>query len=238
MDKTELRKLIQKFRLNIPIQVLKYYEEMKEEREAMVENIERKGVKDKRVLFTMRIIPRHIFVPEEIKDLAYKDNPLPIGKEQTISQPFIIAFMTENLEIRENHNVLEIGTGSGYHTAILASLANKVITVEISEELSLKAKKRLKNLGFENIEFIVGDGSQGFPELSPYDRICVSAASPDIPIPLLEQLKREGIMVIPIGDKNEQVLSKIIKVGNGKGFIKKELCGCRFVQLKGKFGFS
>jgi protein-L-isoaspartate(D-aspartate) O-methyltransferase len=233
----EVEKLIEKFKLKIPKETLKYLEEFREEREMMVDGIEEKGVKDERVLLAMRLIPRHIFISEEIRELAYKDHPLPIGKEQTISQPFIIALMTENLEIKEDQKILEIGTGSGYHTAILASLAGEIITVEVFEELSEKAKKILKKLGFDNVRFFVGDGSEGLPEFSPYDRICVSAASPDIPPPLLEQLKPGGIMVIPIGDENEQVLSKIIKEGNGKGFIKKELCGCKFVKLKGKYGF-
>jgi len=223
--------------IELPEGILKHIKEYEDERENMVQLIVERGIKSERVIFAMRVIPRHIFVPEDIKHLAYSDNPLPIGFGQTISQPYITALMTEELEISGGEKILEIGTGSGYHTSILALLGGEVLTIEYEEKLSREAERKLKELGFKNIKFVVGDGSEGFPKFAPYDRISVSAAAPDIPPPLLEQLKVDGIMVIPIGDEEEQVLCKIIKYIDGSEFSKKEICPCRFVKMRGKFGF-
>ncbi|MCS7213818.1 MAG: protein-L-isoaspartate(D-aspartate) O-methyltransferase [Candidatus Calescibacterium sp.] len=240
MDKKE--RIIQRaaeLSVRITENILKHLDEFEEDRKKMIEIIESRGVKDQRVLFAMNIIPRHIFVPSKYVPFAYEDSPLEIGLGQTISQPYITAFMTEHLEISESNKVLEIGTGSGYHTAILSMLCSKVITVEYEKSLSEKAKKILDYLGLsDNMVFVVGDGSTGFEEQAPYDRICVSSATPDVPPPLIEQLKEKGIMIIPTGDPEEQILCKIIKETNGKGFTKQELCGCRFVKMKGKYGFK
>ena len=227
----------EKLGVKIPDGIAKHIGEYREEREEMVQLIRERGIKSERVVFAMKVIPRHIFVPQELEYLAYSDNPLPIGFGQTISQPYITALMTQELELSGEEKVLEVGTGSGYHTSILSLLSKKVITLEYERSLSKKAEEKLRELGFENVRFIVGDGSQGFQEEAPYHRICVSAGAPDIPPPLIDQLAQEGIMIIPIGDDELQILSKIIKFRNGAEFSKKEICPCRFVKLKGKFGF-
>ncbi len=237
----ERRKIIEeakKLGVKITQRFLEFSEEFAEEKEKMVQLISERGIEDERVLFAMGILPRHIFVPKNLIDIAYSDRPLPIGDDETISQPFITAVMLSQLELKGDENVLEIGTGSGYMTALLCMLAGKVTTVEISERLHKLAKHRIVNLlGFENATFVLGDGSEGFPQNAPYHRISVSAAAPRIPPPLLEQLEKGGILIIPIGETHEQVLSKIIKAPNGKGIISKEICQCRFVKMKGKFGF-
>lgn len=198
-------------------------------RRNMVEyQIKARGIKDKRVLAAMLKIPRHLFVPEEMKDMAYRDEPLPIGYGQTISQPYIVAYMTEALKLRPEDKVLEIGTGSGYQTAILAELVRDVYTIEIIPELSERAQETLKNLGYTNIEFLIGDGSKGWPEKAPFDAILVSAAPAEVPPALVEQLQINGRLVIPVGtDSQELVLIKKTK----KGLEKTRLIGVRFVPL-------
>ncbi len=198
-------------------------------RRNMVEyQIKARGIKDKRVLSAMLKVPRHLFVPEEMKDMAYRDEPLPIGYGQTISQPYIVAYMTEALKLRPEDKVLEIGTGSGYQTAILAELVRDVYTIEIIPELSERAQETLKNLGYTNIEFLIGDGSKGWPEKAPFDAILVSAAPAEVPPALVEQLQINGRLVIPVGtDSQELVLIKKTK----KGLEKTRLIGVRFVPL-------
>jgi len=180
-------------------------------RAKMVETqIKARGVKDTRVLNAMLKVERHLFVPKEYQNLAYSDQPLPIGEGQTISQPYIVALMTELLELKGDEKVLEIGTGSGYQAAILAELAKEVYTIEIIETLALSAQKRLLELGYKNIHVKTADGYQGWPEASPFDAIIVTAAPDHIPKPLLEQLKDGGRMVIPVGGYTQE-LKKIIK---------------------------
>jgi protein-L-isoaspartate(D-aspartate) O-methyltransferase len=234
----ELLKKAQELKITITKEILNHLEEYKYEREKMIELFISRGIKDQRVILAMLLVPRHIFIPKNLQHLAYEDKPLPIGFGQTISQPYIIALMTENLELKGEERVLEVGTGSGYHTAVLSLLSKEVVTIEFISSLSDSAKEKISLLGLNNVRFVVGDGSCGVEFLAPYDRICVSAASPSVPEPLIDQLKDNGIMLIPIGDEEEQILSKIIKVGNGKGYEKQEICPCKFVKLKGKYGFG
>jgi protein-L-isoaspartate(D-aspartate) O-methyltransferase len=206
-------------------------------RERMVETqIKARGIKDERVLKAMLKVPRHLFVDEALRDQAYGDFPLPIGEGQTISQPYIVALMTEALELKGNERVLEIGTGSGYQTAILAELALWVYTIERFPTLLERAKKVLKELAYKNISFKLDDGTLGWKEAAPFDAIIVTAASPDIPPPLVEQLAEGGRIVIPIGDEFSQTLIKGVKKG-GK-LHTKALEPVRFVKLVGAYGFK
>ncbi len=198
-------------------------------RENMIQNqIIFRGIKDKKVLDALRKVPRDIFVDESYRDSAYEDRPLPIGSGQTISQPYIVALMTESLELTGNEKVLEIGTGSGYQVAILAEITKEVYTVEIITSLYEKNKKLLKK--YKNIKMSNHNGYLGWKKYAPYDRIIVTAAPDHIPQPFIEQLKDGGIMVIPVGPSSwNQVLYKVIKKGNG---IKKiGLCDVAFVPL-------
>jgi protein-L-isoaspartate(D-aspartate) O-methyltransferase len=180
-------------------------------REKMVETqIKGRGVKDPRVLSALRKVERDRFVPEEYLNSAYSDQPLPIGEGQTISQPYIVALMTELLDLKGDEKVLEIGTGSGYQAAILAELAKEVYTIEIVESLASMANKRLLALGYKNIKVKVGDGYLGWPEAAPFDAIIVTAAPDHIPKPLIEQLKEGGRMVVPVGTYSQE-LKKIVK---------------------------
>jgi protein-L-isoaspartate(D-aspartate) O-methyltransferase len=180
-------------------------------REKMVETqIKARGVKDSRVLSALLKVERHRFVPEKYLDSAYSDQPLPIGEGQTISQPYIVALMTELLELKGNEKVLEIGTGSGYQAAILAELAKEVYSVEIVEPLASMAKKRLSELGYQNVIVKAGDGYLGWPEAAPFDAIIVTAAPDHIPKPLIEQLKEGGRMVVPVGTHTQELI-KIVK---------------------------
>jgi protein-L-isoaspartate(D-aspartate) O-methyltransferase len=180
-------------------------------REKMVETqIRARGVKDPRVLSALLKVERHRFVPEEYLNSAYSDQPLPIGEGQTISQPYIVALMTELLELKGDEKVLEIGTGSGYQAAILGELAKEVYTIEIVESLASMAKNRLSELGYQNIEVKAGDGYLGWPEAAPFDAIIVTAAPDHIPKPLIEQLKEGGRMVVPVGTYAQE-LKKIVK---------------------------
>jgi protein-L-isoaspartate(D-aspartate) O-methyltransferase len=198
-------------------------------RQNMVEyQIKGRGIKDKNVLGAMLKVPRHLFVPEEMRDLAYRDEPLPIGHGQTISQPYIVGYMTEALKLQPGDRVLEIGTGSGYQTAILAEIVSKVYTIELIPELSLRAQETLKSLGYKNIEFLTGDGSKGWPEKAPFEAILVSAAPAEVPPALIEQLKIDGRLIIPVGtDSQELVLIKRTK----KGWEKSRLIVVRLVPL-------
>ncbi|MBN1327272.1 MAG: protein-L-isoaspartate(D-aspartate) O-methyltransferase [Candidatus Cloacimonetes bacterium] len=194
-----------------------------------------RGIKAENVINAFLKIPRHLFVPPEIRHLAYRDSPLKIGAGQTISQPYIVALMTELLDVEKNHKILDIGTGSGYQTAILAELGKIVYTVERIETLSRSAGKLLAAIGYENISYHIGDGTLGVPEFQPYDRIVVTAAAPDIPDSLLDQLAPNGKLVIPAGSRFCQDLILIEKVEDG--FRQTNHGGCTFVPLIGKEGW-
>ncbi len=193
-------------------------------------------IKDQRVLSVMERIPRETFIPQSSYFEAYEDIPLSIGLGQTISQPYIVALMTEALELKGTEKVLEVGTGSGYQSAILAELSRLVITVERLEILAQRARETLDRLGFKNIEVHVTGASIGWPEQAPYDAIIVTAAAPEICTGLLDQLVVGGRMVIPVGSRFEQQLLKVIK--QEKGFQYQTLCGCRFVPLIGQGGWQ
>jgi protein-L-isoaspartate(D-aspartate) O-methyltransferase len=206
-------------------------------REQMVEEqIKKRGISDERILEAMRQIPRHKFVPEADLERAYDDRPHPIGCNQTISQPYIVALMTSSLDLNEDHSVLEIGTGSGYQAAILAYIADQVYTVERHQQLADQAKEVLYELGYENVMIRVGDGTKGWPEKQPFDRIIVTAGGPDVPDSLVDQLRDSGgKMVIPVGERRSQRLTRLTKQG---GDVKREELGsCVFVQLVGEEGW-
>ncbi len=203
----------------------------------MVENqIKKRGITDKKVLLAMERVPRHKFVEEGLKGVAYQDGPLPIGMGQTISQPYIVALMTELLDVSGEHKVLEVGTGSGYQAAVISLLAMSVVTVERIPELYKKAKQTLRKLGYNNITVVMANGSIGYKELEPYDRIIVTAASPSVPDELINQLSNTGKMVIPVGGIFTQQLI-VLKKEAGK-IIKTDSIGVRFVPLKGKKGWE
>jgi protein-L-isoaspartate(D-aspartate) O-methyltransferase len=194
-----------------------------------------RGVRDPHVLETMSEIPREIFVDEALRSRVYTDSALPIGHGQTISQPYIAARMTELLELSREHRVLEIGTGSGYQTALLARLAGRVFSVERIAALAERARRNLGALGFEKVRIRVGDGSLGWPEEGPFHRILVAAAAPDVPRSLLDQLAPEGRMILPVGDRRHQVLTTV--TSGDKGWIQREQEGCVFVRLIGEEGW-
>ena len=195
--------------------------------------IENRGIDHKSTLDAMLKVPRHLFVPEKLKDEAYDDNPIPIGFGQTISQPYIVAYMTAVIEPRTHHKILEIGTGSGYQAAILAEIVKEVYTIEIVEELFSSAKKRIENLKYKNIKLKYADGYYGWQEAAPFDAIVVTAAAEYIPPPLLEQLKDGGKMIIPIGTPflNQNL---ILVEKSGKDFTTKSLLPVRFVPFTRK----
>ncbi|MCD6296598.1 MAG: protein-L-isoaspartate(D-aspartate) O-methyltransferase [Deltaproteobacteria bacterium] len=195
-----------------------------------------RGIKDPRVLKVMGNVPRNRFIEEALSGEAYNDHPLPIGHKQTISQPYIVALMTEALELTGEEKVLEIGTGSGYQTAILADLSGKVFTVERVRDLMVKARNVLADLGYNNIMFKAFDGTLGWKEYEPYDSIMVTAGAPKIPEPLLDQLADGGRLIIPVGNRFSQ---ELIKVTKKKGnIIRKNFGGCRFVDLVGVHGWK
>ena len=199
------------------------------ERERMVEaQIEARGVKDKRVLSAMRKVPRHLFIPENMRPYAYQDEPLLIGEGQTISQPYIVAYMSESLRLMGDEAVLEVGTGSGYQAAILAEVAKEVFSVELVETLSLRAQEVLRELGYENIHFKIGDGTLGWKEYAPYDAIMVTAAPAHVPKALQEQLKIGGRMVIPVGSAFQEL---VLITREKRKFKKRKLLPVRFVPL-------
>jgi protein-L-isoaspartate(D-aspartate) O-methyltransferase len=188
-----------------------------------------RGIRDFRVLGAMRDVPRHEFVAESLRQDAYEDHPLPIGAEQTISQPYIVAIMLQHLQLQPTDRILEVGTGSGYVTALLATLCAEVYSVERHAELAFSAERRLARLGYANVKIRVGDGSRGWPEYSPYDAILVSAAAWEVPPLLFDQLREGGRMVVPVGPGSSQELQLIRKVG-GQAEMR-NLEGCRFVPL-------
>ncbi|MCI0329998.1 MAG: protein-L-isoaspartate(D-aspartate) O-methyltransferase [candidate division Zixibacteria bacterium] len=199
-------------------------------RERMVAHqIEARGVKDQRVLGAMRKIPRHFFLPEEYIEEAYSDEPVPIGLEQTISQPYIVAVMTELLALSPKHRVLEVGTGSGYQTAILAELAGEVYSLEIVAELGKRAADLLTSLGYKNVWIKIADGYNGWAEMAPFDAIIVTACAEELPPPLLGQLKNGGRLVAPLGTEREQYLYLFIRTE--EGVVKKRGVPVRFVPL-------
>lgn len=200
------------------------------------EQLVARGINDRRVLDTMRNIPRHKFLDIFYQQYAYDDNPLPIDDNQTISQPYMVAFMTERLRLKPQHSVLEIGTGSGYQTAILSELVAYVYSLERSSLLANIAGERLSEMGYTNLDIHVGDGSQGLPDMSPFDAIMVTAAVPSLPRVLCLQLKYHGgRMIIPIGNRNEQELRMVMR--RGDKFHARTLLKCRFVPLIGRYGF-
>lgn len=201
------------------------------------EQIIRRGINDLRVIRAMRDVPRHRFIEEALVDSAYEDHPVPIGYGQTISQPYMVALMTQALELSGDEKVLEIGTGSGYQAALLAELAKKVYTVDRIPQLVERARRiLLDELNYKNIVILVRNGTIGLPEYAPFDRIIVTAGAPDVPPPLIEQLKEGGRLVIPKGDRFTQTLLVIRKEG-GK-CVTTSLGGCVFVPLIGKYGWE
>ncbi len=193
------------------------------------EQIVARGVRDERVLAAMRAVPRHLFMPEAHRHHAYEDHPLPIGDGQTISQPYIVAAMTEALDVRPSHRVLEIGTGSGYQTAVLSRLAAAVYTVEVIERLSKAARRVLASLGYNNVRFRVGDGHAGWPEQAPFDRVMVTAAADVMPLRLVEQLGDGGKIVVPIDCNGAQMLTLGVK--NGSRLVQRPLMPVAFVPF-------
>ncbi|MFO8163873.1 MAG: protein-L-isoaspartate(D-aspartate) O-methyltransferase [Desulfatiglandales bacterium] len=195
-----------------------------------------RGIKDERVLRAMGKIPRHLFIEDALYGEAYNDHPVPIGEKQTISQPYMVALMTETLELKGYENTLEIGTGSGYQTAILAELSSRVYTIERIKSLLGNARKVLFQLGYDNILFKVSDGTLGWKEYAPFDAIMVTAGAPYVTKPLIDQLADNGRMIIPVGDRYSQELIKVIR--KGKNIEQKNLGGCRFVNLIGAHSWS
>lgn len=208
-----------------------------EARERMVqEQLVTRGIKEPQLLSAMAKIPRHLFVEGELWDQAYDDRPLPIGARQTISQPYMVALTVEALGLQGTERVLEVGTGSGYEAAVLAELCAQVFSVEAVEDLALKARATLATLGYRNVSVLMGDGTLGWEEHAPYDAVVISAAAPCIPRPLLEQLRTPGYLVLPMGEKELQMLVRIRKDREG---IREEYLGeCRFVKLRGKYGWE
>jgi protein-L-isoaspartate(D-aspartate) O-methyltransferase len=206
-------------------------------RRDMVERqLRKRHIRSERVLEAMGEIPRHEFVPQESLDHAYEDRPLPIGEGQTISQPYMVASMTETLELTGVERVLEIGTGSGYQAAVLSRLAAEVFTIESRTALALSARERLARLGYSNVHVHAGDGTLGLPDLAPFDAILVAAAAPEIPVPLAAQLAEGGTIVVPIGGSDNQELVRARK--RGGQLVLENLYACRFVPLIGRHGWQ
>lgn len=201
--------------------------------------IRSRGVRDERVLKAMETVPRHLFVDEGLRDQAYNDSPLPIGENQTISQPYIVALMTEALELTGRDKVLEIGTGSGYQTAILALLAERVLSIERLPFLATRARKIIESLKLFNVAIRVGDGTLGWQDEAPFDAILVAAGSPDIPKTFLEQLAVGGRLVIPVGDQHSQQLVRAVRKSKDVKDVEiEDMGGCRFVKLIGEYGWQ
>ena len=201
-------------------------------RKSMVEDqIEKRGVKDEDVLMAVRKVEREKFVPKKYIDLAYSDRPLPIGYKQTISQPYIVAYMTEQLQVEKSHKILEIGTGSGYQAAVLAELSNHIFTIEIIPELAEGSDKVLKELGYENITVRSGDGYKGWPEEAPFDRIIVTAAPEKIPEKLVEQLGPNGRMILPVGESIFAQYLWLVQKDNEGIVTKEKILAVRFVPM-------
>jgi protein-L-isoaspartate(D-aspartate) O-methyltransferase len=200
-------------------------------REMVREQLQARGIEDERVLRAMRSVRRHLFVPPHLKELAYADRPLPIGHEQTISQPYIVALMTELAHVDPEDRVLEIGTGSGYQAAVLAELCRRVYSVEIIEPLAREARQRLERLGYENVAVRCGDGFKGWGEHAPYDAVLVTCAPPDIPPPLIEQLAEGGRLVIPVGELWQEL--KVVTKKSGR-LQTEDIVPVRFVPMTGE----
>jgi len=195
-----------------------------------------RGIKDEAVLRAMRKVPRHFFVNESMQHEAYEDMALSIGEGQTISQPYMVAVMTELLELRRKEKVLEVGTGSGYQAAILAELSKEVCTIERFERLAKQAEEKLRDLGYNNIHVKTGDGTLGWPEEAPFDRIIITAGTPKVPEPLMQQVAKGGIIVAPVGERFSQQLIKVRK--SAQGFSEEYHTMCVFVPLVGKYGWD
>jgi len=204
--------------------------------EMIEKQLQRRGIREPRVLSAMRAVPRHMFVPEEFADHAYEDRPLPIGEGQTISQPYIVASMTEALELTGRERVLEIGTGCGYQTAVLSLLDVEVYAIERYAQLAEPAKARLAHLGYSNVHVHVCDGTLGWPEAAPFDAILVGAAAPRVPRTLVDQLAQGGRMVLPVGQEETQTLLRIRRTE--EGISTERLYPCRFVPLVGCHGWT
>lgn len=205
-------------------------------REMVERQIRNRGIRSPRVLDAMASVPRHLFVPPQHITSAYRDEPLPIGEGQTISQPFMVAAMAEALSLEGFEKVLEVGAGSGYQAAVLSLLAREVIAVEAQTTLGAAARERLALLGYSNLRIVEGDGSLGWPADAPYEAILVTAAAPAVPPPLIEQLAEGGRLVIPVGSAKDQELIRIMKTG-GKA-AQQSLFACRFVPLLGRYGWQ
>jgi protein-L-isoaspartate(D-aspartate) O-methyltransferase len=200
------------------------------------EHLVRRGIVDERVIAAMRRVPRHLFVEEALRDRAYGDHPLPIGEGQTISQPFIVAHMTSLLSLSGTEKVLEVGTGSGYQTAVLAQLARRVCSIERLPTLAARARALVEGLGISNVWIRVGNGTLGWPDEAPFDRILIAAGAPAVPPPLVQQLGEDGRMVLPVGDLTNQTLTL---VENMAGTMKTTTWGdCTFVKLVGKYAWD
>jgi protein-L-isoaspartate(D-aspartate) O-methyltransferase len=206
------------------------------QRRQLIETIRERGIDDLEVLRVFDLVPRHLFVPESVQHRAYDDAPVPIGFGQTASQPSLQALYLQTLQLQPGHRVLEIGTGSGYQTALLAHLAGHVYSVERIRELSARARTVLDTMRFTNIALLVGDGTIGWSRYAPYDAILVGAAAPGVPQALLDQLATGGRLLIPIGDRNEQTLT--LFENTGEGIRREEITACTFVPLLGRFGWS
>lgn len=207
------------------------------ERERMVdEQLVSRGITDDRVLEAMRRVPRHLFVDEALRQRAYGDHPLPIGEEQTISQPFIVGLMSSLLRSSDRVKVLEVGTGSGYQTAVLAELARRVCSIERLPRLARRARAMLEGLGYTNVWIRVGNGALGWPDEAPFDRIVVTAGGPSVPAPLFDQLAEGGLMVLPLGDEWSQTLTLVEKVGGA--MVSSHHGDCKFVKLVGTYAWQ
>jgi len=190
-----------------------------------------RDITDQRILKAMRKVPRHRFVPERLQDQAYEDHPLPIGHDQTISQPYIVAYMSQVLDLQPDDRVLEIGTGSGYQAAVLGELAGDVHTIEIVEPLAAQAGEVLRSLGYENVHVHFGDGYMGWPDGAPYDKIMLTAAPAEVPKPLLEQMAVDGLLVAPVGERFQEL---VLIRRHDQGWERKSLLGVRFVPMTGQ----
>ena len=199
------------------------------------EQIRKRGIRSPRLLGVLERVPRHLFVPEELVAYAYEDRALSIGEGQTISQPYMVAAMTEHLDLAGHERALEIGAGSGYQAAVLSELASEIITVENRPALAESARQRLAALGYSNIHVKIGDGTLGRPEDAPFDAILVAAAAPAVPAPLVEQLAEGGRLVIPVGGTDKQMLLRIRK--SAGQILEEKLFACQFVPLRGRYGW-
>jgi protein-L-isoaspartate(D-aspartate) O-methyltransferase len=207
------------------------------ERERMVEEqLVRRGIADQAVLDAMGRVPRHLFVDEALRERAYGDHPLPIGEEQTISQPYIVALMTSLLQVDKRTKVLEVGTGSGYQTAVLAELARRVCSIERLPRLAQRARALLEGFGYTNVWIRVGNGTLGWPDEAPFDRILVTAGGPSVPAPLFAQLAEGGRLVLPLGDEWNQTLTLVEKI-EGR-MVTSSHGDCKFVKLVGKYAWE